>query len=368
MNIPLVNLKPVLEATAPEWQANLNRMFERMHFILGDHVASFEREFAAAMDARFAAGVGSGTAAIELCLREAHITSPHLEVITSPLTAPFTGLAILAAGATPRFADIDPDTLLLDADAVEDRANKRTAALLPVHLYGQPCKLPRFAALSKALGAVLVQDACQAHGAHYKGWPLTRYSNYVAFSFYPTKNLGCVGDGGAVVTNKRSVADRIKLLRDGGRSRRTEHVSLLPSINSRLDEIQACFLSAFLPNLAEWNARRARIAAVYDDALADCQAVGRVKRYPGSVHHLYVIRAHRRDRLREHLRKLGIGTGIHYPRPLHLHPAFLDYGSSRGDLPHAEKACREILSLPIWPHLPESDVLYICEHIRAFYR
>jgi len=366
MTVPLVNLRPAIEATSPRWRALVEAMFARGQFILGEQVAAFEREFAASQGARCAVGVGSGTAAIELCLRAAGITERRQEVITSPLTAPFTGLAILAAGASPSFADVDPETLLLDPADVERRAGKRTAALVPVHLYGQPCDLARLARLARKLGLVLVQDACQAHGARYGGRPLTRFSSYVAYSFYPTKNLGCLGDGGAVTTDSNAVARRVRLLRDGARVR--GHVSVAPAVNSRLDEIQACYLSAFLPHLEKWNAGRARIAALYDEALAGVAQVRPLARASGSVNHLYVIRARRRERLRQHLARLGIGTGIHYPVPLHLQPAFRECGLGRGDLPHAERAAREILSLPIWPSFNESDVGRVADAIRVFYR
>lgn len=363
--IPLVNLKPALEETAPQWRSLLEALYERAHFVLGEQVEAFERDFATATGAEFAIGVGSGTSAIELCLRAAQITQSSQQVLTSALTAPFTGLAILAAGASPRFADVDPETLLLNPGDVENRAVKRTEAILPVHLYGQPCNLPRFARLARALKIRMVQDACQAHGARYRGRPFTDYSPFVAYSFYPTKNLGCLGDGGAVVTSSRSVARRVRLLRDGGRG--AHHVSVVPGVNSRLDEMQACYLSAFLPNLGGWNAARARIAALYDEELAECSGVRLVRRWPCSVNHLYVIRVKRRDRLRTFLAQRAIATGVHYPVPLHLHPAFEGCGARRGDLPHAELAAQEIMSLPIWPYLQQSDVLRVSEAIRAFF-
>jgi dTDP-3-amino-3,4,6-trideoxy-alpha-D-glucose transaminase len=366
MKIPMVNLKPLLEATEPQWRSNLDAMFARMHFILGAQVASFEREFAAQLGAKFAVGVGTGTAAIELCFREAGLTDRKQEVLIPALTSPFTALAVLAAGAAPRFADIYELTLQMDAADAADRATKRTAALLPVHLYGQPCELDSFRPLAKALKATLIQDACQAHGARYKGRPLTDYSAHVAYSFYPTKNLGCLGDGGAVVTNSASVAKRLGALRDGGR--RNDQVSRMAAINSRLDEMQACYLSAFLARLEEWNIDRRRLAAFYDEALRDCPGVRLVKRWPCSVSHLYVIRAARRDKLREYLSKHEIMTAVHYPVPLHLTPPFRDCGLKRGDLPRAEKACREIVSLPLWPRMAESDAARVAEHVRAFYR
>ena len=365
MKVSMVDLRPQLEAAEPEIGRHLARLFERMHFILGDEVASFEREFAAYLGAANAVGVGSGTAGVELCLRSAGLAHSRREVITSALTSPFTAQAILAAGGLPRFADVDPETLLLDpVDAVE-RVTRSTGALVPVHLYGQPCDLDRLAALAARFEIALIQDACQAHGARRLGQPFTCYSPWVAYSFYPTKNLGCLGDGGAVATDSEAVAKQIRLLRDGGRD--NDQVSRLPAINSRLDEMQACYLRAFLPHLDEWNSRRGRLAGLYDQALADCPEARPIHHNPGSVNHLYVVRAADRDRLRAYLLEHGIATAVHYPEPLHLHPAFRDCGSQAGSLPNAERACREILSLPLWPYMPQSAALWVAENVRAFY-
>jgi dTDP-4-amino-4,6-dideoxygalactose transaminase len=358
MHLPVVNLRPAIEATRAEWQTQLEAMFARGQFILGDGLAAFEREYAASLSAKFAIGVANGTDAISLCLRAERVTG---EVLTTALTAPFTGIAITSAGAKIKFADVDPETLLVNADDLGNRITKRTAALVPVHLYGQPCRIDRI----KKLGPAVIQDACQAHGAQFEGRSLTAFSDYVAYSFYPTKNLGALGDGGAIVTNRVGVSRRLRLLRDGGR--KGGQVSYETGINSRLDEMQCCYLRAFLPHLAEWNAHRRKIAALYDEALAGCGGVRLLKRSVESVCHLYVIRAAKRDQLRTYLAKHGIGTGVHYPVPLHLHPAFASAGQKRGSLPHAEKACREIVSLPVWPYLPESGALEVAERIRTFY-
>ena len=361
MSIPMVDLRPLLAATEAAWRGNLERLFERSQFILGEQVDAFERELAAALGARFAVGVGSGTAAIELGLRAAGLAESGAEVIVPALTSPFTAQAILAAGCKPRFADVDPETLLLNAEDAEARVRRRTGALLPVHLYGQPCDLPRLAAVARRRGLVLLQDACQAHGAQEAARPFTGFSPAVAYSFYPTKNLPCLGDGGAVLTNSRAVADKLRRLRDGGR--RHDQVARTRAINSRLDEIEACYLRAFLPKLPEWNQRRARLAALYDQALAGCDGVRPVGRRAGSVCHLYVVRAARRTRLRKFLAERGVVTGVHYPVPLHLQPAFQDSGS----LPVAEQACREVLSLPLWPYMPETAVEEVAARVREFY-
>lgn len=355
MRVALTDLKSPLAATEPVWRANLERLLARAQFILGPELEAFESEFAQAMEAQYAVGVASGTAAIELCLRDAGIVRREQQVITSPLTAAFTGIAVLAAGASIRFADVDPETLLLDSASVAERVNGETAAIIPVHLYGQLCPI---AGLSKA-GVPLIQDACQAVGSRHA------LPSYTAYSFYPTKNLGCLGDGGAIVCDDPAIAASLRQLRDGGRV--DAYVSARPGINARLDNIQCCFLRAFLPHLKTWNAQRARIAAYYDDALGGFEPVRPILRREPGVHHLYVVRTRDRDALREHLNQRGVGTGIHYPVPLHLQPAFAGSGSKAGDLPYAERACREIVSLPLHPYLNESDVAYVIEQVRSFY-
>ena len=365
MTVPMVDLRPLLAATEPAWRANLARLFDRMQFILGEQVAAFEEELAAAWGAGFAVAVGSGTSALELSLRAVGLGESGAEVLVPALTSPFTAQAVLAAGCRPRFADVDAETLLLDIGDAKTRIRKRTAALLPVHLYGQAAPMAELAKVARRRGLLLLQDACQAHGAEAGGRPLTSFSPAVAYSFYPTKNLPCLGDGGAVLTNSRAVSQRLRRLRDGGR--RNGQVARIRAVNSRLDEIQACYLRAFLPKLAEWNADRVRLASLYDDALAGCPGVRPVARGEGSVCHLYVVRAARRDKLRQHLAKHGIATGVHYAVPLHLQPAFAAPGMKRGSLPVAERACREIVSLPLWPCMPDSAVAQVAEGVREFY-
>jgi dTDP-3-amino-3,4,6-trideoxy-alpha-D-glucose transaminase len=344
----MVNLRPMLAATEPSWRANLASLFDRMHFILGEQVSAFEEELASSFGARFAVTVGTGTAAIELALRASGLGDTGAEVLIPVLTSPFTAQAVLAAGCRPRFADVDPEHLLLDAIP---HLTKRTRAIVPVHLYGQPCQLPRSALIT-------VQDACQAHGI------TTTFASPAAYSFYPTKNLPCLGDGGAVLTDSSRVATHLRSLRDGGR--RNDQLARERALNSRLDEMQACYLRAFLPHLAAWNATRVRLAARYDNALAGCATVRPLPRRSGSVCHLYVIRTKRRDRLRVHLANHGIATGIHYPVPLHLHPAFREFNPKQTKFPVAEQACREILSLPLWPCMPESVIEEVAQRIREF--
>ncbi|MBI4904776.1 MAG: DegT/DnrJ/EryC1/StrS family aminotransferase [Acidobacteria bacterium] len=336
----------------------MRELFTRQQFILGPQVSGFEAEFATATGADHVVGVGNGTDAIQLALRAADING---EVLTTALTAPFTGIGILGAGCTIRFADIDPETLQIDPADAGNRLRKKTAAVVPVHLYGQPCNI---AAIRK-LGLPVMQDACQAHGATAGGKALTAWSPMVAYSFYPTKNLGCLGDGGAVVTNSARLAAKLRELRDGGR--RGGQVTFVRGINSRLDEMHACYLRAFLLKLGEWNEDRRRTARLYDEGLRDVDGVRLIRRTDESVCHLYVIRAKRRDKLRAFLSSKGIGSGIHYPVPLHLHPTYRECGQKRGDLPVAEKASREIISLPLWPYLPESAAMEVVQAVRGFY-
>jgi dTDP-3-amino-3,4,6-trideoxy-alpha-D-glucose transaminase len=363
--IAMVDLNPLLEETEPAWRKHLYELRDCMQFVLGEQVRQFENAFAHYLGAGASVGCGSGTSAIELCLRAAKVTRPSQKVLTPAFTSPFTAQAIFAAGARPLFCDVDPDTLLLDPALAEQQSHRDLAAILPVHLYGQPCDLPRLRRLAEFRGAVLVQDACQAHGARWSGTPLTQFSDFVAYSFYPTKNLGCLGDGGAVATNSIEVADCLRLLRDGGR--REDQLSRVVAVNSRLDELQACFLRAFLPRLESWNQERSRLADVYDAALAGCMEVRPVRRSAHSVNHLYVIRVPRREQLRDALLREGVRTAVHYPVPLHLHPAFSSRRVPKGSFPNAERAAGEVLSLPLHPHLGDSSVLRIAEIIRSLY-
>ncbi len=368
--IPLTDLRASHEACRGDWERRLDQVFSRSQWILGPEVAAFEQEFAAFCGAPVCIGVGTGTDALSLALRLSGIVSPSQHVITTPFTAPFTALAILAAGARPAFADIDEETLLLDPAEAAAQFTGRTAGFLPVHLYGQTCDLLQWSGLAGSTGCVLIQDACQAHGARHAGRPLTDYSPLVAYSFYPTKNLGALGDGGALCTVGQEMAARACLLRDGGRDR--EHSSAVPGINSRLDEIQASYLRVALDRLAQWNDSRRRLAALYDEELADLPADSfrPVGRDPQADHvfHLYVARAARRNELQEHLAAHGVGSGIHYRTPLHLQPAFAEFGAGEGSLPVAEKAAREVISLPMGPYLKEDEVRRIADLIRRFYR
>jgi dTDP-3-amino-3,4,6-trideoxy-alpha-D-glucose transaminase len=355
--LPMFDLRPVMERAAPATARHLVAMHASGQYVLGEQVRRFETELAPAFHAGHAVGVGSGSAAIELCLREAGIVRSDQEVIVPSFTSLFTAQAVLAAGARLRIADVDPDTLLLTPENVKEAWTEKTAAVICVHLYGDVCRLDEIAALCRERGVTLIQDACQAHGATFLGKPLTAFSSYTAYSFYPTKNLGCMGDGGAVVTDSARVARRIRLLRDGGRG--GGQLALAPAINSRLDEIQACYLRAFLPHLAHWNGHRRRVAKAYRRAGIKLTGAS-----ANSVHHLCVMRSNRRESLRSALAAEGIQTAVHYPYPLHRQPAFRSRMSIAETPVTSELASREVISLPGGPHIRELDAEYIAERIR----
>lgn len=372
--LPFLKLPLAMPAMRRAYQAALQRILSRGKLILGREVGAFEREFAAFCGAQHCVGVGNGTDALQIALRLSGVEpGGDAEVITTPLTASFTAHAIVAAGGRPVFADIDPQTLLLDPVRAARAVSHDTVALLPVHLYGQACDLDALRKVARQRRLALVQDAAQAHGTTYHDRPLADFTDICCYSFYPTKNLGALGDGGALMTNRESLARRARLFRDGGRS--GSHVARVEAVNSRLDELQAAFLRLHLAQLGQWNSRRAKLAVLYDElfAQAACAEIRPVARAPhsASYYHLYVIRVTGRGGRRallEHLRRRGIETGIHYEHPLHLQPAFRRFGYSAGDFPVAETACREILSLPMHPFLAAQDVRRVVRTIMEHYK
>ncbi len=332
-------------------------------FVLGEEVRRFEDEFAAFLGAAYVVACANGTEAIALALAAAGAT-PGDDVLLPANTCTATLAGVRMAGARPVLADADPRTLTLDAAAA--RAAKNAARfLLPVHLYGGVADLDGLAELASRSGALLVEDCAQSHGASWKERPTGTFGIAAAFSFYPSKNLGAYGDGGAVATGDAAVAARLRELRQYGWTRRD--FSEREGWNSRLDEIQAAILRAKLPFLARENARRREIADRYDAGLAGLPLTLLGSR-PGSVpaRHLYPIRLSGRDRLREHLAARGIETGVHYPVPLHLHPAYAFLGHRRGDFPVSEEACETVLSLPIHPSLTDAQVDAVVSEVRSY--
>ncbi len=364
--VPFVDLRAQHAGLAPELEQAMARVMGRGWFILGPEGEAFEKEFAGLLGVEHAVAVGNGTDAISLTLSALGV-GPGDEVITTPLTATFSALAISRLGAKPIFADVEAGTLNLSPQSVRDRIGPRTRALLPVHLYGNPCSLPALSDLAGNAGLALVEDACQAHGASLEGRALGSWGRAGCFSFYPTKNLGALGDGGMIVTANGDLAERLRRLRNGGQVSRYCHQEI--GVNSRLDELQAAILRVKLQRLPAWNERRRSLARLYEELLAETPA-SPVPPLPGALpaRHLFVIRAPQRDRLQEALASAGVETLIHYPIPAHLQPAYRDLGQGQGSCPAAEEAAREILSLPLYPELTESQVERVAGAVAAFYR
>jgi dTDP-4-amino-4,6-dideoxygalactose transaminase len=339
----------------------IDRVVASGWFILGPEVAAFETDFAAASGTRFAIGVGNGTDAIALALKALGI-GPGDEVITSPLSAAFSALAIIMTGARPVFADIDPERLTIDPEAAAAAVTSRTRAILPVHLYGQAADMRGIERVASRHQLALVEDACQAHFATADGRPVGSIGACGTFSFYPTKNLGALGDGGAITTNDETLADRIKRLRNGGQTSRYQHVE--PGTNSRLDELQAAILRARLEFMPAWTARRRHLAAIYRRELKNALVRVPAEHDSGHVYHLFPVLCANRGALQAHLAAAGVETLIHYPVPIPRQPALI--AAEPADCPVADRICHEVVSLPLYPSLPDEAVLRVVEAVSTF--
>ena len=352
--IPLVDLKAQYEAIKPEIDAAIKRVIANTSFILGSEVSHFEEAFAAFCDAQYCVGTSSGTSALHLAMLACGI-GPGAEVITTSFTFTATAEAIWMAGARPVFVDIDPISYNLDPAQIERAITSRTQAILPVYLYGQPTDLDPILEIARRYDLRVIEDAAQAHGARYKGRRVGAIGDIGILSFYPGKNLGAYGDGGAVVTNDKHLADKVRLLRNHGRTTKYEHVQL--GYGYRLDALQAAILGAKLPHLDSWNEARRANAASYNELL---QAIGFqppvVQPDVEHVYHLYVIEVDDRDAVKASLNKAGIGAGVHYPLPLHLQPAYGYLGYKVGEFPCAEAAANRVLSPPMYPELTGTQI------------
>jgi dTDP-4-amino-4,6-dideoxygalactose transaminase len=354
-----------------EIDAAIARVLESGQYILGPVAERFESDFAAFLGVAHGIGCASGTDAIELALRACGIGTGDL-VFTVSHTAVATVAAIERAGATPVLVDIEPDGFVMDPAALDTALRKpppgRPAAVLPVHLYGEPADLAAIGELARARGLRIIEDCAQSHGAHYRERAVGSFGDIACFSFYPTKNLGALGDAGIIATADPSLAEAAREIREYGW--RERYVSARSGINTRLDPIQAAILAVKLPRLESDNQRRQAIAARYDDGLVRLPITPPPRRADGShVFHQYVIRCDRRDRLREHLREAAIGTGIHYPVPVHLHPAYRDrVPVGPTGLRNSERVNGEILSLPIYPQLSDAAVDRVIAEIQKFFR
>lgn len=357
--IPLVDLARQHAAVADEVAAGFARVMEASAFILGEDVAKFERRFAAYTASAHCVGVANGTDALELALR-AMGAAPGDEVILPANTFVATALAVARAGARPVLVDCDEDYQLIDPGQAAARIGRRTRAVVPVHLFGQMADMPAIA----ALGLPVVEDAAQAHGATQDARAPGAGSLAACYSFYPGKNLGAYGDGGAVTTNDEELATRLQALRNYGSDRKYHHP--VAGFNSRLDTLQAVVLNAKLAHLDRWNAERVAAARRYDELLRPIDAVRCPRVRPGNAHvfHIYAVRVPRRDEVLQALHSEGIGAGIHYPTPIHLCGAFRDLGHREGDFPVAEKLARETLSLPLFPGITQDEQVRVAEALQ----
>lgn len=364
VRVPFLDLAALHRELQPELDAAALRVMHSSQVLLGPELEAFEERWATAVDARFAVGVGNGLDALSLGLRALGV-GPGDEVVVPSHTFVATWLGVLAVGAVPVPVDVGADDGQWAVEAVEAAVTSRTRALLPVHLYGHPVDLDPLLALAARHGLVVLDDAAQAHGARYRGRPVGGLAHASAWSFYPGKNLGALGDGGAVTTSDPEVARRLRSLRNYGSTVKYLHEEI--GVNSRLDELQAALLSVKLAHLDEHNERRRRLAGRYAEGLAGTDLVlPAVANWADPAWHLYVVRSPHRDALRAHLEGHGVQTLVHYPVPPHRQPAFA--GSPLGGLhlPHADALASEVLSLPIGPALRDSDQDHVIDALRSF--
>lgn len=336
-------------------------------FILGKAVQTFEDAFARYIGVKYAVGVGSGTDAIKIA-GLAYGLKKGDKIVTTPNTYIATAMSLSLHGIEPVFCDIEPKTYNMDPKHLEEivKRDKGIKLCIPVHLYGHPCHLDETIAVCNRYGVGILEDACQAHGSLYKGKKVGSFGDVSAFSFYPTKNLGCYGDGGMMLTNSEAIYEQALMLRNHGQKGR--HVHVMEGYNSRLDELQAAILGYKLEKLDEWNAQRREVAGWYRRGLEGAPVVlPEEEPWAHHVYHLYVIRTTERDRLMKYLADKGIATLIHYPTPIHLQEAYRPLGYGKGSFPVAEQAAEEIISLPMYPSLTEEEVHHVCASIRGFF-
>ncbi len=362
MQVPFVDLKAQLNELREEVIPRIMTVIEDSSFILGPDVVTFEENFAAYVGTRFCVGVDSGTAALQLALAAMNV-GPGDEVIVPANTFIASAVAVSEVGARPVFVDVDA-SYLIDPALLDAALTPRTKAIMPVHLYGQAVPMEPIVAFARKHGLRVIEDACQAHGARWNGRRVGSFGDAGCFSFYPGKNLGAYGDAGAVVTNDVTICEAVRLLRDLGQRRKYEH--LVRAGNSRLDSVQAAVLDVKLRHLDRWNDARRRHAASYDAKLKQIGITPPLRlRDEGHVYHLYVIEVEDRAAVREVLAQRGVATGIHYPVPVHLQPAYADLGLGRGSFPRTEQTADRILSLPMFAELTEGQIDVVVDGIEA---
>ncbi|MGZ8905427.1 MAG: DegT/DnrJ/EryC1/StrS family aminotransferase [Methylobacter sp.] len=359
--IPFVDLKTQYAGIKNEVNSAIQGVLDSCQFTLGSEVAAFEEEFSDYCQAQYGIGVNTGTSALHLALLAAGI-GPNDEVITVPFTFVATVAAIDYTGAKPVFVDIDPSSFTMDVNAIEGAITEKTKAILPVHLYGQPADMDPILEIAKRHNLIVIEDAAQAHGAEYKGHRVGSLGDMGCFSFYPGKNLGAYGEGGMVVTNNAGYTRTVRLLRDWGAEQKYQHV--LKGYNYRLEGIQGAVLRVKLKHLDAWTEGRRAAAAHYNELLSDSGVqTPEAMSYARHVYHVYAIRTQHRSEWQQALQAKGIQTGIHYPIPVHLLPAYADLGYTKGDFPHSEKAANEVLSLPMFPELTQAQCKEVSEAV-----
>jgi dTDP-4-amino-4,6-dideoxygalactose transaminase len=367
MTVPFLDLPAQYADLKEELRPHFEKVLDTSAYILGPYAEQFEQAFAEFLGVRHVIGVANGTDALLLSLKALGV-GPGDEVVTAANSFVATAEAIAHTGATPVFVDVEPDSCTIDVEQVEAKISRRTKALIPVHLYGQPADMASLGDLAGRKGIPVIEDAAQAHGAAYRGKSVGGFGEAACFSFYPGKNLGAYGDAGAVATNRDDVALTLRKLRDHGGVKKYEHE--LIGFNSRLDGLQAAVLLVKLKRLRQWNDRRKAHAALYTKLLSGAPGiqVPTVRNHATHVFHLYVIRvpAQLREGLRMFLQSRGIATGIHYPVPLHLTPAFAALGYCPGDCPVAESYAGSVLSLPMFPELRREQIEYVADHVTSY--
>jgi dTDP-4-amino-4,6-dideoxygalactose transaminase len=351
--IPFVDLKAQYRAIQPQIKGAIDGVLDSGQFVLGAEVAEFEREFASYVGVSHAIGVNTGTSALHLSLLALGI-GPGDEVITVPFTFVATVAAIGYTGATPVFVDIDPVSYTMDPSRLEDAITPRTRAIMPVHLYGQPADMGGIMEVAERYDLPVIEDACQAHGAEYLGRRAGSIGDLGCFSFYPGKNLGAYGEGGMITTWNAELARKVRLLRDWGAEQKYAHI--VKGYNHRLDELQAAILRVKLRHLEGWTEARRALARGYGELLGEAFGTPVEMPYARHVYHVYSVRVEDREAVRESLHDHGIQTGVHYPIPVHLQPAWADLAHRRGDFPVSERAADEVLSLPLYPELDDDAV------------
>jgi dTDP-4-amino-4,6-dideoxygalactose transaminase len=363
IKVPYLDLKAQYRSIKSEIDEAIARVLESCQFVLGPEVAAFENEFAAYCGTTDCIAVNSGTSALHLALLAAGV-GPGDEVITVPFTFVASVATILYTGAKPVLVDIEPRTFNMNPAAIQAAISPRTKAMMPVHLYGHPADMDFIMDVARKHGLIVIEDAAQAHGARYKGRPVGSIGDIACFSFYPAKNLGAYGEGGAVTTSNPAYAEKIRSLRDWGQDRKYHHV--LHGYNYRLEAIQGAILRVKLRHLEIWTEARRRIVEKYGDLLADADVVLPVEmEWARHVYHLFTVRSKNRDATQAALLNQGIQTGVHYSTPVHLQPAYQDLGYGLGSLPESEKAAKEVLSLPMYPELTDAQLETVAEALTA---